>query len=446
MTRSRPGGFGLCRPCREGGFAPVDENGRRWFQVALAVWAVVLIVICARVLWSPRARSLYPTWAAAGRDWVAGVDLYHGDLPPHLDAYRYGPPIGGLMAPLAVLPERLGGVIWRLGNVAAFLGAFAWWMRVAAPVPSGGVLSEGKISLNTQGVLYLLLLPLALGPLNNAQPNLLLAGLVLAGLAATARRRWNIAAFCLAGAVMLKLYPIALALLICLVYPRRFLPRFLLALLALLALPFLLQEPDYVLRQYRLWWVERLQSGDEARRFWPPHMAYRDLWLLLRNVGVPITLRIYQILQLGSALFCAVFAIVVVWRGTPTRPILFLTLTLATCWMMLCGPATESSTYILLAPPLAWMLVVCWGQPCGALARGLITLAGALLLVAVLVGVGPFASAVHGLGIHPLATVLFVLGFLSGGWRCVAGGWEIRTQGGEGNFPKLFVSPEERVA
>jgi hypothetical protein len=40
-------------------------------------------------------------------------------------------------------------------------------------------------------------------------------------------------------------------------------------------------------------------------------------------------------------------------RGAGAERLDFLLLTLGTCWMLLFGPATESSTYVILAPPLA---------------------------------------------------------------------------------------------
>jgi hypothetical protein len=373
----------------------------------------------------------------AGTDWLAGADLYRNDLPSWLEVYRYGPTVAAFMAPLALIPESVGSVLWRLLNAAVFLGAFAWWLRAAAPRPC---------SPHATGLLYLLLLPLAVGSLNNAQPNVLLTGLLLAALAGVARQRWNLAAFCLAGAVVLKLYPLALALLLLVVYPRQLLPRLLVALLALAALPFLLQEPDYVMRQYHLWWVERLHTGDEARRYWPLHAAYRDLWLLFRVLHVPISLPLYELLQIGSGLGCGLIALVARWKYGPTAGVLLLIWTLGSCWMMLFGPATESSTYVLLAPCLAWILLSAWQQPWPSGPRWTVTVAGVLFLVSVLAGVGPWVTTLHGLAIHPLATVLLLVGV---GWcpgQMLGAGAPTRSQGSSGPFPKIYPGPEDRAA
>jgi hypothetical protein len=44
-------------------------------------------------------------------------------------------------------------------------------------------------------------------------------------------------------------------------------------------------------------------------------------------------------------------------------------LSLACCWMTVLGPATESATYILLAPIVAWMLVETYAEPSAWLRR-----------------------------------------------------------------------------
>src|SRR5207237_4342299 len=115
--------------------------------------------------------------------------------------------------------------------------ALAWWLRAAAP---------RTLSAPGGAILFLLILPLSLGSLHNGQPNTLIIGLLLAALAGCAGERWNLAAACLALATALKIYPLALGLLLAVLYPRRLAPRLLLALVLAGLLPFLLQQPDYV--------------------------------------------------------------------------------------------------------------------------------------------------------------------------------------------------------
>jgi hypothetical protein len=142
-------------------------------------------------------------------------------------------------------------------------------------------------------------------------------------------------------------------------------------------------------------------------------MAYRDLWLLFRVAHVPITARGYLLVQLLGAVGCALLCLAGRWRGWPRRGLLLVVLTLGSCWMTLCGPATESSTYVLLAPALAWGLV--GGGP--ALASGSrlngARVAYGMLLVSVLAGVfgRTAAQRIHSLGMQPLGALVFTAAY-----------------------------------
>jgi hypothetical protein len=389
---------------RPDGYRQRGQSWDRWARGAVAVWLTILVGVGARSALQPRSHSLYPTYAAAGGDWAAGAPLYRVQWEPHLDQYRYSPLVAVTLVPFHYLPERLGNVLWRLLNAGALLGAFAWWLRRAAPV------GDGPLTARQQAVLFLLIAPLSLSSLNNGQPNLLVTGLLLAAVAGAAGERWTLAAACVALAGAFKVYPLALGMLLVAVYPRRFAPRFLLALAVAAALPFLFQHPDYVAGQYRLWY-ERLREGDEARKYWPLHMAYRDLWLLFRVAHVPITSRTYLMVQLLAAGGCVLVCVAGRRRGWPRREVLAAVLTLGACWMTLCGPATESCTYVLLAPALAWGVL--GGGRRRPAARALAWLAFGLFQVPVLAGLFPDTSRVHAWGPHPLAALLFLASYLA---------------------------------
>jgi len=137
-------------------------------------------------------------------------------------------------------------------------------------------------------------------------------------------------------------------------YPRPFGPRFLLALAAGLALPFLLQRPEYVARQYPNW-LANLWFDDRSN--WNLANGYRDLWLLIRLWHIPLGRTAYVGIQLLVAAGIAGLCLAGRLAGWPRYRLLNQAFTLACCWMTLCGPATESSTYILLAPTVASSLM-----------------------------------------------------------------------------------------
>ncbi len=314
-----------------------------WARVAVVCWAAVVLVIGVRCAVKPYSHTLYPTWSTAGADWFAGSDeLYHRTWQRDrlIDLFRYPPVVAATLVPWSFLPERVGGVLWRFFNAGVFLGAAWWWLRAAAPV---------AISQRRSAVFFLLLVPLALTSLNNGQVNPLVIGFLLAALAAAAGERWWLSAVFIALATALKIYPLAVGLLIAACYPRQFTGRLLAALAAVALLPFALQRPEYVVARYRDWW-SLLEVGD--RSYWPLRMAYRDLWLLVRlwDLDGTVTWPTYRVLQVASGCACAVVCVLGQWRGQPLRQVLASALALGSCWMLLLGPATESATYILLAP------------------------------------------------------------------------------------------------
>jgi hypothetical protein len=379
-----------------------SRSARRLRGLAVLVWAAILLAVCGRVLLSPRANSVYPIFAHAGQSWLGGADLYFGERPAGLDRFRYSPAVAALFAPFSLLPDGVGGCLWRLLNAAAFLGGFAWWC--VAVLPGWRSLSPGR-----RAALWLLLVPVAVGSLNNGQSNPLVAGLLLAAVAAVAERRWNVAAACVTAAVLFKGYPLAVGLLLAAVYPRRFAPRLAVALAVGFLLPFLLQRPEYVAGEYGNW-LHLLGADD--RKDGPISCGYRDLWVLCQAAGIPISRQAYVVLQLLTAAALAVACVAARRAGWPRRRLLAMLSALGTCWMMLCGPATESSTYILLAPVLAWAVVEArthWG----GWARHLPPVSFALLAVSSAACWFPVGKDLHTLGVQPLAALVLTVALVA---------------------------------
>lgn len=376
--------------------------GDRWQLAALLAWSVVLLAVCGRAGFAPRSHSVYTIYAAAGRHWAAGTDLYRLVDDP----YRYSPLTAALLVPFGLLPDRLGGVAWRLGMAGVYLAALAWWARAALP---------RRLGASQVGVLFLLALPLSVGSLNNAQSNVLVLGLLLAGITAAVHERWLLSSACIAVASYFKLYPLAVGLLLGVVFPRTYVLRLLAALAVGLALPYLLQQPAYVAEQYASWFAQ-LQFDD--RSAWPVEYAYRDVRLLGRACGVALRPGAYLVLQLATAAACAGACLAGRLRGWPPRRLLALLLGLACSWMTLFGSATESCTYILLAPTLAWTVLEAflerWPAP---LRLGLLASYALFTATQAVVWFGGIARHFHGQGPHALAGLLLLVCLVAGAWR-----------------------------
>ncbi len=317
-----------------------------WVRVALVLWAAILLAVSAYAAVKPHSPSLYFLWRHAGQTWIEGKPLYVYAENPEQSGFRYGPPYAALFVLLYRLPVSLGAVVWRLGNAAVFLATLYWWLRHGAPV---------RLKTAQTGMVFAIAAILSISNLHPGQVNLLLAALLLLAVTAVQCQRWTLAALAVALAGIMKMYPLALGLLLIAAYPRRLGWRVAVMLVLVAAVPFLFQERHYVWRQYTDW-LALLSQGDAARRFLPMSAAetYRDLLQLLRLLELPITLRAYLLIQVGCGLACAAFCVMARWKGVPSRVLCFHALMLGSLWMTVCGPASEPRTYGLLIPALAW--------------------------------------------------------------------------------------------
>jgi hypothetical protein len=379
----------------------VAEDERRWGpwqRLALLVWAVVAIAAVGRgLLYGSRHHTgVYPVYERAGAAWTAGHDLYSQRF--NAEAFAYSPPVAALLAPFAALPGTLGPILWRTLLVGVYLAGLLRWGRLLA--------LEGR----RLAWLALLVVPMTAPTLLNGQAGALVAGLLLLSVADAAGRRWNRAALWSVLAAFVKVYPLAVALLLAVAFPHRLTRRLFVAVLLVFAASFLMQRPAYVAAQYADW-LRLLAVADVSP--WYRGQFNCDVQLLLSNCCRPIPSGSYRILQLllagGIALLTWILRPVLGRRELPAT-----VFALAACWMTVVGPAVESFTYILLGPPLAWLLLDAAREPrfIRPHAVGLL-LAWSLLATASAAVWFPFGAAVRRLGVHPVAGLLVTACLLS---------------------------------
>lgn len=321
--------------------SPRAVRAYRWM---LGVWITLIVLIFLRTALWPGRNSVYPIFADAGHGWLHGTDLYDRHFwKLGIDEFRYSPLIAAMFVPLSLLPDSAGGVLWRLLNIAVFGAGMVAYGRSVFP----GRTPPGLVGITCIGWL---LLPLAISSMNNGQANLVVVGTLLLAVAAAHCSRWNLAALALAVAILFKVYPLAVALLLLIVYPRQLGWRLALLLILGVALPFALQDPSYVVRQYAEW-LAKLAREDRSRRLLPD--MYRDFWLLLRWTQVPLPRPFYLPLQLTVAAGIAAAVLFGRLRRWASADLLRRLFDLGCCWMILFGPATENSTYILIGPTCA---------------------------------------------------------------------------------------------
>jgi hypothetical protein len=210
----------------------------------------------------------------------------------------------------------------------------------------------------------------------------------------------------MALACTVKVYPIAFGLLLAAAYPRAFAWRFGAALAIGLALPFCLQDPGYVWRQYNGW--IQLVGSDTGRQDWASlDLWYRDVRFLFKVWGEPISGETYRMLQVGSAALLAAGCLAGRWSGWTRTELTTFALGSSCCWMLVLGPCTESCTYLLLAPALVWALVDSFSVPLTA-SRVLLMLSYGLFLSVSVGSIFPWGKSWQMFGVHPAAGLIFV--------------------------------------
>jgi hypothetical protein len=367
---------------------------RIWNKCAWMVWTAALVVLILRPLLLSHRGTSYDTYQFAGSHWLHGENIYS-----HWMGFVYSPVVAAFFAPFAYLPAPLANILWRILNAALLLGGLAAILKTN--------LFAG-IKKSNFGILYILLVPLAVGNIDISQANPLVEGLLLLAIAAAYLERWNSAALCVAIATCFKIYPIAVGLLICLIAPKRFSWRMIIALLLLLVIPFLFQHWSYVSNQYNAWIATR---ASDDRRQWPIEKLPLDLWFLIHWVGnLPIPPKIYSLIQLGTAAALAFFCAVQTWRGWAKNRVLIGLFCLVSIWMTLCGPATESYTYLILAPAVILALVQAFNAHQPAELRALVSAAFILqLLAATRASFLPHFKPSWALAIQPCSALVFLV-------------------------------------
>ncbi|HZY86068.1 MAG TPA: glycosyltransferase family 87 protein [Gemmataceae bacterium] len=397
-------------------------------------------MVGVRTVVSPATHTVFPIFALSGEHWWADQSLYAEYKP--LDHFRYPPVFAVAVTPFSLLGPRAGGVLWSWAGIAVLLAGLWRFGRDVLPRDWGPGRLALFLALGAAG---------ALRGLWNAQSNALVVGLLLLGAAAVARRRWWAAAFLLAGSVWVKLTPLAPALLLCALWPRRLTGRFAVALAVGGLLPFLTRPPEIVLGHYREWVGHLLGSGSER---WPGFRDGWTVWLVLRHlaegatgplpVRAPIDSSFYRAVQLLSAGAALAWCLWQRRQGAPRRWLVKVTLGMGLAWLMLFGPAVEHATYVFLTPALAAAFLERGAWPRG---RGLIVAAFVLVMV---LGWGAVARLLPDrlpvlLAALPVGTALYAAWLVGYAAACVPGRPSVPASGMQGRLNWSGPLPHRRI-
>jgi hypothetical protein len=358
--------------------------------LAIASWTTVAIVLGIHAHYYPLPHTVYNIYSEAAHRWWSGHDLYVRGV----DFYRYSPLFAIAVTPFASLPDQWGCPLWKIANLGLYALALASFLRRCA---------SPDLSATEKASFFLLVLLGSLHSLYIGQANVLMLALLLLALAAVGRGKWTLAALGIALATLVKGYPIALALLLAVHYPRRFGVRYAIALFGGLAAPFLFQSPAVVAGQYQSWFHHLRDSTQIMRE------RLRSIDHLLFVTGHPIDPQAFAVLGIAAGVGTLLLSLLFASQVTDHRAVLLRLYLLFAVWAMLFGPATETCTYIVLAPASAWCIIEGWRNH-----RGIITaviLTSSFLMAGILVTdiVGPALRAFFNAhGAQPIAALLLL--------------------------------------
>jgi hypothetical protein len=355
-----------------------------------ALWLIALLVVCSRVALSYPQHDVFVTYVEAAKSWIESQPLYLSTR-----GFVYSPLIAACFAPFTWLPESLGAVLWRLLTAAVFCWAIGQWLKTRL---------HNGIPTTAPWLVFLLLLPLAIGNFNNGQVNPLIIGLLMLSISGAYSGQWTTAALCLGISAYIKIYPLAVGLLLVLVYPRQLGWRLAAALILLGALSFILQRPAYVFEQYQRWFASR--AADDRRM--NMDIAPRDFVMLLKALHINLSGYAVSALQLLAGAGAAAVCILGRLQKWSEERLLICVLNLGSCWMLLFGPSTESATYVMLAPALVLAMLQAFHTSRYPAMRLWVCASFAILLLAsVMNSFLGLKKGVYTMSVQPLAGLLF---------------------------------------
>jgi Glycosyltransferase family 87 len=368
---------------------------RFWNPLSIVAWTIALSAVIGKGLLLSHRVTNIDRYLSAGRAWIDGLPLY---IYTPNKGFVYGPFSAVCYALASYLPDALSRALWCVVSAALLLSGM--WAMAAGPF--------SQIPTRRRGLVFLLVLPLALGNFDSAQANAFLAGLIMIAFAAASAERWTIAAIAIAVAVHWKVYPVVAGMLLILLSPRRFAWRFALAVVIVGLIPFLFQKASYVIDQYRLWYDTRTADN---RLEYSLNIAPRDLWfVLVRAAGLPVSQAVYRAIQALAGLAIAGYCVWGKVNNFPKERLFGGAFSLVCAWMTLLGPASELYTYLLIAPAAAFELVATFSKRSDAVSRSLIATAFLLLLAAILrVAFFHRFESVYVFSLQPLGALCFLV-------------------------------------
>lgn len=301
------------------------------FRLALIVWAVYAVIIAGVVGLDDDIHSVMKIYREATTNWWNGEAVYD---PRPRNGYFYLPHVAMVLTPYTWLPVKAGEILWRWTLVAALAysvwhlarafgyGRQRWFFFVVTVVTAAASLSA----------------------VSYGQTNTLLAAFFVLAAVALGRAAWNSAALWLVLSLAAKPIGMVGCLLAGACYPRKLLLPLAVGVVLLIGVSFLHPKESYVREQYALF-VETMQVAQNTKK----KHRFCDVEGIVYPLGITVPDAAMDAVRVLAALATLLLALRAVRYYDAARGA-FLCLLLATLYLMLFNPRTETNSYVMVAP------------------------------------------------------------------------------------------------
>jgi hypothetical protein len=267
------------------------------------------------------------------RSWIQDKDR------PDEARFVYSPTFALFFYPFSVFYNPIGMLAW------VALGAAVFWYGVRYAL----IIMERDVSLVQGKWLFwgtVMMFNETLKCMLSTQVNALIAGIVMLSVGLYFSGRFRMAAIMLAFVTNFKIFPIVMALLLCLEFNRSFIIYFFGALATSFAIPFLVASPKFNLELLQNWWF--FIAHDTIK------IGFLGLEPSLRFFGFAPSADAFMIFTLlnAAAIAALTWKIFALNRGAFIR----ISVPLALSFMLLFNKRTESPTLVVGLPVLVLML------------------------------------------------------------------------------------------
>lgn len=307
--------------------------------LAWTLWFVLWGVVSTLAIMQPTKKTVTPVYRQAIADWHQSADMYETATPDRL-LYHYPPHFAVLYMPITWFSLPVGEALWR----ALCIAVFSWGLWRLAHLPGTQPLRPYFLTMTGLSVWV------AMTSARNGQLNLLLAGLMVHTAVDLALQRWWSASLWMGLGLVTK--PIVLVMvLLAAVFYRPIWWRLAVVVAGLGVLPFLFASPSYVIDQFTRMFthVYEMRTIQES---W-----FCNLKGMLRCMGIELAHSTLTIVQLVSALA----TLGICWIGyrlwAKEERTVYLLL-MASLYLMLFNPITETNSYVILIPAVS--LLASW--------------------------------------------------------------------------------------